>query len=64
MSNTKTPSMPLKRLNDIPSTGERFPPNGVDTLSKERIQEAVKQANDPRRLVSEPPTHGNAWPTR
>ena len=55
-------AMTLRKLNDLRSPADRTPTNGVDTPTKERIQEAVKEANDPRRLVSNPPTHANAWP--
>lgn len=60
----KQQDMPLKKLNNLAALRVATPANGVDTPTKERIQEAVKEANDPRRLVSDPPTHGNAWPTR
>ncbi len=53
--------MPLKKLNNLRSPTVEIPLNGVDTPTKERIQEAVKEANDPRRLVSEPPVPANAW---
>lgn len=39
-----------ERRDDAPVT----PLNGVTTPSPERLKEAVREANDPRRLVAEP----------
>ncbi len=30
------------------------PKNGISTPSRERVREAVREANDPKRLISEP----------
>ena len=60
--------MPLKKLNvDVPPSGadgRRLPDNGVGTPSREHIKEAVREANDPKRLISDPPTHSNYWPAK
>lgn len=54
---------PLKKLNDVPApSGEKPPLNGLGPPSPERAREAVREANDPRRLVSTP---GHLhWPPR
>ena len=58
--------MTLKKLQvEVPPTsgdGRRSPDNGVGTPSPQRIKEAVREANDPQRLVSNPPPkHSNYW---
>jgi len=46
---------PLKKIRaDVPRE-EREAGNVLKTPSREKIQEAVREANDPRRLVSDAP---------
>ena len=46
----------LQKLNRKRPSAEqpREPDNGVSTPSPERIKEAVRDANDPKRLISDP----------
>jgi hypothetical protein len=46
----------LQKLNHKRPSAElpREPDNGVSTPSPERIKEAVREANDPKRLISDP----------
>lgn len=46
----------LKKLAVPSPSTPRVPPNGVTTPSKDRIQEAVDDAHDPRRLVTARPS--------
>jgi hypothetical protein len=48
----------LERLKpDQRTYREQLPNNGAQTPSKDRVREAVREAHDPRRLVTDPPTH-------
>lgn len=42
----------LKKLRSEPQPEPKQPDNGTASPSPERVREAVREANDPRRLVS------------
>jgi len=33
---------------------QQQPPNGISTPSPDKVREAVREANDPKRLISDP----------
>ena len=37
-----------------PSESRQEPSNGIGTATPERVKEAVREANDPKRLISDP----------
>ncbi len=62
MTTRKFSEKTLKKLQSRPSSDDRQPENGVTTPSADRLREAVREANDPKRLVSLTP--GYCCPTR
>ena len=42
----------LKKLQSDPPAADRHPENGATTPSADKLREAVREANDPKRLVS------------
>jgi len=62
MTTKKFDEKTLKKLQSEPSSDDRQPENGVTTPSADRLREAVREANDPKRLVSLTP--GYYCPTR
>lgn len=62
MTTRKFDEETLKKLQSRLSSDDRQPENGVTTPSADRLREAVREANDPKRLVSLTP--GYYCPTR
>lgn len=62
MATTKFDEETLKKLQSEPRSADRQPENGATTPSADRLREAVREANNPKRLVSLTP--GYYCPTR
>ncbi len=47
----------LKKLSQISETDRREPANGTSNPSRDKVREAVREANDPKRLVTISPKY-------
>ena len=52
MSTKKFDPETLKKLQSEPASEKRQPENGATSPSADQIREAIREASDPRRLVS------------
>jgi len=44
----------LNRKNQGTTDAPQSPENGISTPSRERVRKAIREANDPKRLISDP----------